>query len=84
MVGARVPGVRVTVQIQDIPGRFYELAGAINNLGGNIAGMAAIQGEYAGVSAVTIKVSGVDLEMLKNALSPLVDKIVDIREEKGA
>jgi acetoin utilization protein AcuB len=84
MLGARVPGVRVTVQTPDIPGKLYELAGAINELGGNISGMAAIQGEYAGTSAVTIKVSGVDKEMLRNALSPLVDKIIDIREEIGA
>lgn len=81
MLGARVPGVRVTVLVPDLPGKLYELAGAINTLSGNISGMAAIQGEFSGTCAVTIKVSGVELEALKKALVPVVDKILDIREE---
>jgi acetoin utilization protein AcuB len=81
MLGARVPGVRVTVQVPDRPGRLNDLTGAICTLGGNISGMAAIQGEFAGTSAVTIKVSGVELTALKEALVPVVDKILDIREE---
>jgi acetoin utilization protein AcuB len=81
MLGARVHGVRVTVQVPDQPGKLYDITGAIITLGGNISGMAAIQGEFAGTSAVTIKVSGVDCDGLKNALTPLVDRILDIREE---
>jgi acetoin utilization protein AcuB len=81
MLGARVPGVRVTVQVPDRPGRLNDLTGAICSLGGNISGMAAIQGEFAGTSAVTIKVSGVELKALREALVPVVDKILDIREE---
>jgi acetoin utilization protein AcuB len=84
MLGARQPGVRVTVQVPDVPGKLYEISGAINTLGGNISGMAAIQGEFAGSSAVTIKVGGVSLEALRKGLQPLVDKIIDIREEKGS
>jgi acetoin utilization protein AcuB len=84
MLGARQPGVRVTVRVPDVPGKLFEISGAINGLGGNINGMAAIQGEFAGSTAVTIKVSGVGLEALRKALTPLVDKVMDIREEKGS
>jgi acetoin utilization protein AcuB len=81
MLGARVPGVRVTVQVPDRPGELNELTGAISALGGNIVGMAAIQGEFTGMMAVTIKVSGVGLNALRTALTSVVDKILDIREE---
>jgi acetoin utilization protein AcuB len=84
MLGARTAGVRVTAEVIDQPGKLYELAGAIHNLGGNINGMGAIQGESTGTSAVTLKVGGVKLDALKQGLAPLVVKIIDIREEKAA
>jgi acetoin utilization protein AcuB len=83
MLGARTAGVRVTVQVQDVPGKLYELTRAIQALGGNINGMGAIQGESSDTRAVTLKVADVELQKLKQALEPLVQKMVDIREEKG-
>lgn len=84
MLGARSAGVRVMVEVLDRPGTLYELAGAIHQLGGNINGMGAIQGESTGTRALTLKVAGVELEALKGALKPLVEKIVDIRDEKAS
>jgi len=84
MLGARTPGVRVTVEVDDVPGKMNDLTGAIHKLGGNINGMGAIQGESSDRRAVTLKVAGVGLQELKDALAPLVNKIVDIREEKGS
>lgn len=83
MLGARCPGVRVTVEVTDTPGRLFELAGAINKLGGNIKGLGAIQGESAQTSSVTLKVAGVSADALREAFTPLVEKIVDIRDEGG-
>jgi len=83
ILGARTHGVRITVQVPDVPGKTHELTGAITKLGGNITGVAAIQGEFSGTSNITLKVSGVGMEELKNALTPLVDRVMDIREEKG-
>ena len=83
MLGARAPGVRLTVEIPDKPGELFELAGAINNLGGNIVGMGAIQGESTSSRLVILKVAGVKMESLKQAVLPLVEKIVDLREEQG-
>lgn len=83
MLGARIAGVRVTVEVKDQPGTFAQLTTAISKAGGNIRGMGAIQGESIDVSAITFKVEGVDLMVLKQALEPIVEKLVDIREEKG-
>lgn len=83
MLGARAPGVRLTVEIPDKPGQLYELTCAINDLGGNIVGMGAIQGESTSSRLVILKVAGVKAEALKQAMLPLVDKIVDLREEQG-
>ena len=83
MLGARSAGVRVTVEVEDQPGKLYELAGVVQQLGGNIHGMGAIQGESANTRLVTLKVTGVELDAFKKALGPLVGKIIDIRVEKA-
>lgn len=83
MLGARSAGVRVTVEVKDEPGKLSQMTAVICQLGGNIHGMGAIQGESIDTSAVTFKVSGVDLLELKKALLPIVVKVMDIREEMG-
>jgi acetolactate synthase small subunit len=75
--------VRVTVEVIDRPGKLYELTGAIQRLGGNINGMGAIQGESSATREITFKVAGVELKTLAEALRPLVEKMIDIRDEKG-
>ena len=81
MLGARTTGVRVTVEVPDSPGKLHELTGAIKNLGGNINGLGAIQGESSETRQVTLKVVGVSLEDLHKAIQPVMSKIVDIRGE---
>jgi acetoin utilization protein AcuB len=83
MLGARTPGVRVTLEVIDRPGMLYDLAGAIHKLGGNILGMGAIQGESSATRALTLKVADVNVDALKTSLTPLVEKIVDMRVEGG-
>jgi len=83
MLGGRCAGVRATVEVLDTPGKLHELTGAIQRLGGNINGMGAIQGESSETRMVTLKVVGVNLEDLRQTFKPLVEKIVDIRDETG-
>jgi acetoin utilization protein AcuB len=82
LFGARSEGIRVTVEVLDQPGKLFDLAGAINSLDGNIVGMGAVQGESSETRFVTFKITGVELDGLKKAFKPLVEKIVDIRYEK--
>lgn len=83
MLGARHPGVRVTMEVKDTPGALSKITGVINDLGGDIHGMGAIQGESTDTSQITLKVSGVDLLELKKGLLPLVEKMLDIRDENN-
>ena len=83
MLGARCAGVRVTVEVDDVAGKIHEITGVISQLGGNIHGLGAIQGSSAGKTDLTLKVSGVDQAVLEKALIPAVDKVLNIRLEKG-
>ncbi len=82
MLGARTPGVRLTVELLDTPGTLHDLTGAICGIGGNIVGLGHTLGESAETHTVTAKVTRVKLEDLKKAVQPVVEKIVDIRETK--
>jgi acetoin utilization protein AcuB len=80
MLGARSPGVRVTVEVRELPGKLHELTGAIQKIHGNIIALGTFLGESADTRRVTVKVSDVSLEALREAVQPVVEKIVDIRE----
>ena len=83
MLGARVPGVRLSVDLEDKPGKLFELTGVVRQLGGNIHGMGTMLGETTSTQRVTLKISGVDLETLRKAVEPVVVKIRDIRQSSG-
>lgn len=80
LLGAREPGIRMTVQVRDAPGVLHQLTGAIQELKGNIIALGSISGDSAEDRRVTIKVSGVDPEVLRKAVEPLVEKVIDIRK----
>ena len=80
MLGARTPGVRLTVEVLESPGKLHELTGAICTNGGNIIGLGAMLGERAETRTLAIKVTGLSIEKLKNAIEPVVERIIDIRE----
>jgi len=80
MLGARKAGVRLTVELLDQPGKLHELSGVIYKLGGNIVGLGTMLGERAETQTVTVKVKGVTLEDLKRSVSPIVERVIDIRE----
>ena len=80
MMGGRTPGVRLTAEVINKPGKLYEIAGIIQKMGGDVLGMAAILGSRAETRIITFKVVGVSLEALKKAVSPVVEQIIDLRE----
>jgi acetoin utilization protein AcuB len=80
MLGARQRGVRVTVLVPEQPGQLAELTQAIASIGGNILALGTFAGEHPGNSLVTCKIDGVELELVRARVEPLVERLVDIRE----
>jgi acetoin utilization protein AcuB len=82
LLGAREPGVRLSVLLPDVPGELAKLTQAIFNLDGNIIALGTLLGESPENREVTIKVGGVELQVLKEAVEPIVDRLIDIRETR--
>ncbi len=80
LMGARTPGVRLSVEVLNKPGKLHEISGVIQKLGGDLLGMAAIMGSRAETRHLTLKVVGVQPDVLQKAIEPLVEKITDIRK----
>lgn len=80
LFGARHSGVRLTLLLPEKRGEIAALAGAIRDAGGNILAMATFDGEDPTNSYCTLKVEGVARQKLVDVVSPLVERIVDVRE----
>jgi len=80
LMGARTPGVRLSVEVLNKPGKLHEISGVVQKLGGDLLGMAAIMGSRAETKHLTIKVVGIQPDVLQKAIEPLVEKITDIRK----
>jgi acetoin utilization protein AcuB len=79
ILGARVHGIRLTVQVTDEPGGLYKLTGAIFDAGANIISLTTFQSGTTGTGVITVKVTDIDETKLKKAVEPVINKIVDIR-----
>lgn len=84
LLGAREPGVRLEVLLNDVPGKLADLVGGIRDMGGNIIALGTFLGESKQNRLVTLKVEGIEMEPLKRMVQPMVEKIVDIRETRYA
>ena len=80
LFGARAKGIRLSVLVPDEPGALWRLTGAIQAIKGNIIALGTFLGENTGNGMVTLKVDGVEMEVLKAAVAPIVMKILDVRE----
>lgn len=79
LMGAREPGVRLTGFIHERPGELAKLTQAIADAGGNFLAIGTFAGDSPSNRMFTIKVEGVDEQKIKEVVSPLVDRIIDIR-----
>jgi acetoin utilization protein AcuB len=80
ILGARHAGVRVTALVPDVPGELAALTSALRDAGGNIIALGTFLGESAQTRTITLKVEGIELQSLKSAIEPVVERIDDIRE----
>jgi acetoin utilization protein AcuB len=79
LLGARETGVRITALVEDKPGKLAALTDAIATKKGNFVAFGQFTGEHHGEKVVTFKVRGLSEEEVRQALKPVVKKIIDIR-----
>lgn len=80
LFGARHVGVRLTVLMPEKKGELADLAGAIAKAGGNIVSLATFPGEDPTNSYCTLKVEDLTRQALVDAVTPFVERVVDVRE----
>jgi acetoin utilization protein AcuB len=79
LLGAREMGIRVTVLVVEKPGELAKLTKAVSEAGGDFIAFGMFTGLDTTNRMVTFKVTGLSLEDLKKAITPIVKDIVDIR-----
>lgn len=83
LLGGRSKGVRATVRTAGAKGTFAKITGAISEAGGDILGFGSIDVQTPSGAVVwqtALKVQGVAKDKVAAILKPLVDEIIDIRE----
>src|SRR5581483_4621947 len=79
MTGAREKGVRATVAVPDRAGQLARLTRAVAEAGGNIIALSTFAGDDMSHSLVMLKTDGISSELLREALAPAVDRVIDLR-----
>jgi acetoin utilization protein AcuB len=83
LLGANERGTGVTAIAIDRPGLLADLTGATARAGGDIIAIVTYPADGGSKTSVFMKVKGVSMEALTAALSPLVERIDEIREAGG-
>jgi acetoin utilization protein AcuB len=79
LLGARVPGLRVMLAIEEAKGMLAKITAAISEAGGNIVSLVTF-GEKAGVRLVMVKASEITPEAMRQALQSVEGvRIMDFR-----
>jgi acetoin utilization protein AcuB len=81
-IGARRPGVRITIATAGAKGTMAKIASAILEVGGDIVGLGLSEPNSPSEThwMITFKVQDVPQDKLVKAIQPVVDKIIDVRE----
>jgi acetoin utilization protein AcuB len=79
LMGARDKGVRVTALVPEVVGELAKITKAIADVGGNFVSFGQTAGEDPSNREVTFKVTGVEEDQVREAITPLVENIKDIR-----
>ncbi len=80
LLGARRPGVRITMYVKNMRGELARVAQAVAEVGGDIVASVEMPGTDSTNYEVLLKVRDAPKEAIVNALSPVALRIVDVRE----
>lgn len=83
LLGSKRPGVRISVITSGARGVMAKIANAIFECGGNIVGLGMIElkDSIKELWEVTFKVQGTNKEELLKSLRPLVQDVIDLRDQ---
>jgi len=79
LLGARQPGLRVTLAVRDAKGTLANITQALAAQGANVISLVAYEGVGEFDSRITIKLGDVDAETVRRVLTDLKLSIVDLR-----
>ena len=80
LIGARKPGVRITMYVKDVRGELARVAKAVADVGGNIVATVEVPGSDSTNYEVLLKVTEASKDAVVEALKPIAVRIVDVRE----
>jgi acetoin utilization protein AcuB len=80
LIGARKPGVRITMYVRDVRGELARVAQAVADVGGNIVATVELPGTDSTNYEVLLKVTEASKDAIVEALKPIAVRIVDVRE----
>jgi acetoin utilization protein AcuB len=78
MLGARRPGVHFTALIVRQPGQIAKITKAIFEKGGDITALSTFEGDSSATAMISIKVDGIEQQVLKKLVEPLVNSLLEI------
>lgn len=73
------PGVRATFLVKEEPGQLAKVTKGIADQGGNFISFVQFAGIDQPTRMVTIKVAGMSIDQVKECLTQIVEKVIDIR-----
>ncbi len=79
LLGARTPGVRVTVVVKEAKGVLAEISRRLADLGANIVSVATYSGPTAAEPRIMFKLTDVDAAAVRQAFEKLGLKVTDFR-----
>ncbi len=80
LIGARKPGVRITMYVKDVRGELARMAKAVADVGGNIVATVEVPGTDSTNYEVLLKVTEASKDAVVEALKPIAVRITDVRE----
>ncbi len=79
LMGARVPGVRVTLLAPDVPGELAKITQAVAEVGGNIVSLSTFEGDDPASKFIVMKIRDATSDAIQNALASTGVELVDLR-----
>ncbi len=79
LLGARTPGVRVTVVVKEAKGVLAQISRSLADLGANIVSVATYSGATVGEPRIMFKLTDVDAAAVRQAFEKLGLKVTDCR-----